>query len=197
MLLGSARGNTVDAPYCYIQATDLKAKLDEAQETLKSDQQMIQWLNTQVTEAQLGKLNSGPAATRFSFKPITSFTAPSAAPDAATRPPASTSYGASLMFSTLGLVQAKMADESETSPPRCCSTDNLRRHPVGCQGIALSVSRKENLHGVGTSPWHFVMIRPEQLFQNPFSHMQSLVLLRRLYPRTVHRSIHKRSPAAH
>ncbi|GAQ88756.1 ER-Golgi vesicle-tethering protein/Myosin class II heavy chain [Klebsormidium nitens] len=78
------------------KAADLKAKLDEAQETLKSDQQMIQWLNTQVTEAQLGKLNSGPAATRFSFKPITSFTAPSAAPDAAARPSAGTSYGASI-----------------------------------------------------------------------------------------------------
>lgn len=46
---------------------DQRRKLEETQALLQSNQQMIQWLNTQVTEAQLGKFS--PAATRYSFRP--------------------------------------------------------------------------------------------------------------------------------
>ena len=43
---------------------DQKAKLLESQELLKSNQQMIQWLNSQITEAQLGKVGGS----RYSFR---------------------------------------------------------------------------------------------------------------------------------
>ena len=43
---------------------DQKSKLLESQELLKSNQQMIQWLNSQITEAQLGKVGGS----RYSFR---------------------------------------------------------------------------------------------------------------------------------
>ena len=43
---------------------DQKSKLHESQELLKSNQQMIQWLNSQITEAQLGKVGGS----RYSFR---------------------------------------------------------------------------------------------------------------------------------
>ena len=45
---------------------DQKAKLLESQELLKSNQQMIQWLNSQITEAQLGKVGGSRYAFRTS-----------------------------------------------------------------------------------------------------------------------------------
>ncbi|KAK3238212.1 hypothetical protein CYMTET_27296 [Cymbomonas tetramitiformis] len=45
---------------------DQKKKLEESQALLQSNQQMIQWLNQQVNEAQLGTMGSG---SRYSFRP--------------------------------------------------------------------------------------------------------------------------------
>ncbi|KAH8975687.1 hypothetical protein BDL97_01G171600 [Sphagnum fallax] len=44
---------------------DLTSKLEETQELLKSNQQMIQWLNQQLTEAQLGKMAGSGASSRY------------------------------------------------------------------------------------------------------------------------------------
>lgn len=48
------------------RAADQQKKLDESQALLESNQQMIQWLNAQVTEAQLGRYSVG--STRYSFR---------------------------------------------------------------------------------------------------------------------------------
>lgn len=45
---------------------DQRRKLEESQALLQSNQQMIQWLNGQVNEAQLGKLG---LSNRYTFKP--------------------------------------------------------------------------------------------------------------------------------
>ncbi|XP_073386853.1 uncharacterized protein [Physcomitrium patens] len=47
------------------KSEELTTKLDEAQNLLQSNQQMIQWLNQQLTEAQLGKLPAGSVSSRF------------------------------------------------------------------------------------------------------------------------------------
>eukprot|EP00899_Mesostigma_viride_P012145 jgi/Mesvir1/20931/Mv08002-RA.1 len=57
---------------------DLKGKLEEAQKLLQTNQQMIQWLNSQVNDAQLGRLGTvlgGPS--RYTFKPSLSDVSPS------------------------------------------------------------------------------------------------------------------------
>lgn len=48
------------------RAEDQRRKLEEAQSLLESNQQMIQWLNAQVTEAQLGRY--APSSSRYSFR---------------------------------------------------------------------------------------------------------------------------------
>lgn len=53
---------------------DQKKKLEESQALLVSNQQMIQWLNGQVNEAQLGRLGS---SSRYSFRPSTPLPTPS------------------------------------------------------------------------------------------------------------------------
>ena len=54
---------------------DQKKKLEESQALLVSNQQMIQWLNGQVNEAQLGRLGS---SSRYSFRPSTPLPTPRA-----------------------------------------------------------------------------------------------------------------------
>jgi spindle assembly abnormal protein 6 len=53
---------------------DQKKKLEESQALLTSNQQMIQWLNGQVNEAQLGRLGS---SSRYSFRPSVPLPVPS------------------------------------------------------------------------------------------------------------------------
>ncbi|CAK9872377.1 unnamed protein product [Sphagnum jensenii] len=47
------------------KAEDLTSKLHETQELLKSNQQMNQWLNQQLTEAQLGKMAGSGTSSRY------------------------------------------------------------------------------------------------------------------------------------
>ncbi|KAJ7555210.1 hypothetical protein O6H91_05G026800 [Diphasiastrum complanatum] len=47
---------------------ETKGKLDEAQDLIKSNQQMIQWLNQQLTEAQLGRFGTAGFSSRYGFK---------------------------------------------------------------------------------------------------------------------------------
>ena len=54
---------------------DQRKKLEESQALLVSNQQMIQWLNGQVNEAQLGRLG---ASSRYSFRPSAPLPTPSA-----------------------------------------------------------------------------------------------------------------------
>ncbi|KAG6552985.1 hypothetical protein Mapa_005322 [Marchantia paleacea] len=51
------------------KSDDLQGKLEEAQELVKSNEQMIQWLNQQLTEAQLGKIGTGGASSRYMYRP--------------------------------------------------------------------------------------------------------------------------------
>ncbi|KAJ7555211.1 hypothetical protein O6H91_05G026800 [Diphasiastrum complanatum] len=51
-----------------LQVDETKGKLDEAQDLIKSNQQMIQWLNQQLTEAQLGRFGTAGFSSRYGFK---------------------------------------------------------------------------------------------------------------------------------
>ncbi|CAM6118155.1 unnamed protein product [Calypogeia fissa] len=48
---------------------DLQGKLDEAHELVKSNQQLVQWLNQQLTETQLAKLGQAGVSSRYIFRP--------------------------------------------------------------------------------------------------------------------------------
>lgn len=64
------------------KAADQDAKLVDSSALLQSNQQMIQWLNQQLNEAQLGSMG---ASSRYSFRPSgLSLSLPSSTPAAAT-----------------------------------------------------------------------------------------------------------------
>ncbi len=56
----------------------LKARLDESQQQLQSNEQMIRWLNQQVTEAQLGATAALPGSSRYTFRPSSTLATPAA-----------------------------------------------------------------------------------------------------------------------
>ena len=46
--------------------TEHREKLEESQKTMQQNEQMIQWLNSQVNDAQIGRLGG---ASRYNFRP--------------------------------------------------------------------------------------------------------------------------------
>eukprot|EP00955_Chlamydomonas_euryale_P102617 365431-Chlamydomonas_euryale.AAC.21 len=61
-LTGALEGARDDEARSAAERADLRAKLDESKAQLVSNEQMIRWLNQQVTEAQLGGGNGGALA---------------------------------------------------------------------------------------------------------------------------------------
>jgi hypothetical protein len=56
----------------------LRARLDESKEQLTSNEQMIRWLNQQVTEAQLSMTTAVPGSSRYTFRPSSTIATPAA-----------------------------------------------------------------------------------------------------------------------
>lgn len=56
----------------------LRARLDESKEQLTSNEQMIRWLNQQVTEAQLSMTTAVPGSSRYTFRPASTIATPAA-----------------------------------------------------------------------------------------------------------------------
>ncbi|CAG9461831.1 unnamed protein product [Pedinophyceae sp. YPF-701] len=106
------------------RVAEQRRKLDESQSLLQSNQQMIQWLNSQVTEAQLGRYAS--ASSRYTFR--TTANVPAAAGAEAPRSggaPAPTTPGAAgagtggagTTKQTFGPLAAKYAAIASARPP--------------------------------------------------------------------------------